>query len=155
MKAKRLSDQLGESKEAGEFRPQLTSLIDVMTILLVFLMQNFSTDINLSTDFDNLTVPSSSIEAEPVVLITVSITTDALFVDGDKIVSLDQFALEDEYEVPELFQRMEIERAKVEYPQMMLQADKELPFNIIKRVAFTCNRAGFSDFSILVFQEDK
>jgi hypothetical protein len=41
----------------GTFRPQLTSLIDVMTILLVFLIKSFSVDGNLITPSDDLILP--------------------------------------------------------------------------------------------------
>ncbi len=153
MKRKGLSQQMGSAQEEAEIKPQLTSLIDVMTILLVFLIQNFSSEGQLVTASDNLTLPMSSIQTNPEMMVTVSITTDAVLVGGEKIVDLSVFAEESEYIIPELLEAMEREQSKSLSPTMMLQADKELPFNIIKRVAFTCNRAGFSDFSILVFQE--
>lgn len=155
MRSNRLSEQLGGEKEASEFRPQLTSLIDVMTILLVFLIQNFSVDGNLITPSENLTLPESSIAAKPEMMITVSITADAVLVDGEKVVDVASFKTQEEYAIPDLMTRMKVERERVIVPQMMLEADKELPFNIIKRVAFTCNRAGFEDFSVLVYEEEK
>ncbi len=155
MKRKGLSQQMGSAQEPSEIRPQLTSLIDVMTILLVFLIQNFSSEGQLVTASENLTLPMSSIQTQPEMMVTVSITTDAVLVGGEEVIDLSAFSEESEYLIPKLLERMVAEYGRSLSPMMMLQADKELPFNIIKRVAFTCNRAGFSDFSILVFQEGK
>jgi biopolymer transport protein ExbD len=38
--------------------------------------------------------------------------------------------------------------------QVMIQTDRELPFEIVKRVMYTCSKAGFDDYAILVIQEE-
>jgi biopolymer transport protein ExbD len=38
--------------------------------------------------------------------------------------------------------------------EVLIQADKETEFNVIKRVMFTCSRAGFTDYSVLVLGEE-
>ena len=153
MKLKGISQQM-QSDNSGSFRPQLTSLIDVMTILLVFLIQNFSVEGNLVTPSTDLTLPKSSVETQPEMLISVQISTIDVMVDGEKIVPVDQFVSSEEYLIPTLFDRMKIEHDRVKIPKLMLEADRELPFNVIKRVAFTCNKAGFTDFSVLVYQKE-
>ena len=154
MKLKRLSEQNNLSESDGAIRPQLTSLIDVMTILLVFLIQNFSVEGNLITPSKDLTLPNSTIDTRPEMMVTVQVSEDAIMVDGEKIATVSDFANSEEFMIEPLFERMSVERTKVLEPKLMLEADRELPFNVIKRVAFTCNKAGFNDFSVLVFQEE-
>ncbi len=154
MKRKCLSNQNNLSENDGAIRPQLTSLIDVMTILLVFLIQNFSVEGNLITPSNDLTLPQSSVQNRPEMMVSVQVSEDAVMVDGEKVISISEFAESEDYMISALFDRMKIERGNTTEPKLMLEADRELPFNIIKRVAFTCNKAGFSDFSVLVYQEE-
>ncbi len=37
---------------------------------------------------------------------------------------------------------------------LMIQADQETEFNIIKRVMYTCSKAGVADFTVLVYREE-
>ncbi len=154
MKLKRLSDQNHLSESDSAIKPQLTSLIDVMTILLVFLIQNFSVEGNLITPSNDLTIPKSSIETRPEMMVSVQISEDMVMVDGIKLVNLADYMESEEYLIQPLYERMVEERKLVLEPKLMLEADRELPFNVIKRVAFTCSKAGFSDFSVLVYQEE-
>ncbi len=48
-----------DDNEEAIFKPQLTSLIDVMTILLVFLIKSFSVSGNLVTPSKDLVLPTS------------------------------------------------------------------------------------------------
>lgn len=155
MKLKRLSEGANHKDGEGAFKPQLTSLIDVMTILLVFLIQNFSVEGNLITPSKDLTLPVSSVDTRPEMMVSVQISEEAVMVDGEKMADVQEFASTEEYLIPALFERMKIEKERSTEPKVMIEADREMPFNIIKRVAFTCNKAGFSDFSVLVYQEEK
>lgn len=154
MKLKRYSEQNNLSESNGAIRPQLTSLIDVMTILLVFLIQNFSVEGNLITPSSDLTIPTSSVETRPEMMVSVQVSENEILLDGKPIANIADFADSDEFMIEPLFERMKIERENSKEPKLMLEADRELPFNVIKRVAFTCNKAGFSDFSVLVYQEE-
>ena len=40
-----------------------------------------------------------------------------------------------------------------ESKRIIIQCDKELEFNIVKRVMYTCSKAGFTDFSVLVIED--
>lgn len=155
MKLKRLSNQNNLSEDNGAIRPQLTSLIDVMTILLVFLIQNFSVEGNLITPSADLTIPTSSVETRPEMMVSVQISEDEIMVDGKSLARISDYAEREEFMIEPLFNRMKLEKEKTTDSKLMLEADRELPFNVIKRVAFTCNKAGFSDFSVLVYQEEK
>ncbi len=153
MKVKGLSQNVSSDSD-NAIRPQLTSLIDVMTILLVFLIQNFSVEGNLITPSDDLTLPISSVDVRPEMLVSVQISNSAVMLDGEVIIQNSLFVDTEEYMIPSLLERMKIEFERVKQPKLMLEVDRELDFNVVKRVAFTCSKAGFSDFSILVYQEE-
>lgn len=141
-----------EDDDTG-FRPQLTSLIDVMTILLVFLLKNFSVEGELITPSKDLELPTSTIEKKAEPMFTVQISKNDLMVDGRPVTKVSSFAKSDSLLIPEFYQAIEGYVKVATAKEVMIEADRELPFNVIKRVMFTCSKAGLKDFSILVVQE--
>ena len=133
-------------------RPQLTSLIDVMTILLVFLMKSFSIEGNLITPAEDLTLPESTSREVPVPVTTLEITADALSSDGERITGIDSFTDDDSLTIEPLAHWLGSRKSSASR-EIMLQADRRIPFSVIKRVMYTCSKTGFDDFTILVQQE--
>jgi biopolymer transport protein ExbD len=141
------------------FRPQLTSLIDVMTILLVFLIKSFSTEGNIVTPSPDLELPFSTSEKPARLVTTIDITKNAVTASGTVIAPLDSFADSDSLLIPSLHEWMSLEKAKISdtttTPEVLIQSDRRIPFNIVKRVMYTCSKSGFEDFSVLVLQEEE
>ena len=127
--------------------PQLTSLIDVMTILLVFLIQSFSAEGNLITTQTDIKLPYSEAKKTPLPTYMVQITKTEVRIQGVRVVGNDTFADSDELIIPELFENLSKDEVE---KRIIIEADRSLSFNIIKRVCFTCSAAGFEDFEILV-----
>lgn len=142
----------------GTFRPQLTSLIDVMTILLVFLIKSFSVEGNLITPSVDLVLPISTSKKPPRPVPSIEITKNAVISEGEVIANLRDFAKNDSLLIQNLYDWMIIEKSKIKdfkiSREILIQSDKEIEFNIVKRVMFTCSKAGFSDFSVLVLEEE-
>lgn len=142
----------------GTFRPQLTSLIDVMTILLVFLIKSFSVEGHLITPSPDLELPVSTSEKEPKSMLSIEITKNEVLSDGEHITDLDEFKDNDSLIIPLLFDWMLLQKSKIadtlRSKEVLIQSDREIEFNIVKRVMYTCSRAGFVDFSVLVLQEE-
>lgn len=133
-------------------KPQLTSLIDVMTILLVFLMKSFSVEGNLITPSEDLQLPVSTSREAPVPVPTLEISASSIMSDGEVILPTSVISEDDSLELQPLTKWL-IPRKSSAMKEIMLQADQHIPFTIIKRVMFTCSKAGFDDFTILVQQE--
>lgn len=142
----------------GSFRPQLTSLIDVMTILLVFLIKSFSVEGSLLTPSPDLELPVSSSKKPPQPRFTVEITKSSIFADGKEIATLDTIQNRDSLLIPSLHEWMLIQKSSYHNAkhenEILIQADKDIAFNVIKCVMFTCSKAGYIDFSVLVLQEE-
>ncbi len=142
----------------GTFRPQLTSLIDVMTILLVFLIKSFSVEGNLITPSPDLELPISTSQKPPKPVFSLEISKSAILSEGQPIAQIDDFKNNDTLLIPMLYDWMLLQRTKgdgvSESKDVLIQSDRESEFNIVKRVMFTCSKAGFSDFSVLVIEEE-
>jgi biopolymer transport protein ExbD len=151
-------------QNASVCKPQITSLIDVMTILLVFLMVNFSVDGSLVTPSADLELPESSSRENPEPVTVLELTATAVLVQGETIVRYTDFPGNDSLSIPSLAVWLRAHRSpdkpaspgKQASPgrrSIMLQADRRIPFAVIKRVMYTCSKTGFDDFTILVRQE--
>ncbi len=142
----------------GTFRPQLTSLVDVMTILLVFLLKSFSVEGNLVTPSADLELPLSTAQKPPKPTCTIEITRNAIASEGTIVAPLELVANQDSLLVAPLFDWMSLQRSKCEdttkLQEVMIQSDREIPFHVVKRVMYTCSKAGFRDFSVLVLEEE-
>lgn len=146
----------GDSK-TGVFRPQLTSLVDVMTILLVFLIKSFSVENSLITPPTNLDLPVSTSEKLPQPRLSLSINPEAIMEDSTRLVTLREVEESDSLMIEPLFAHIEAnkERAMVDsVASVLIQCDKEVHFSVVKKVMFTCSRAGVEDFSVLVIREE-
>ncbi|MFP4014426.1 MAG: ExbD/TolR family protein [Chitinispirillaceae bacterium] len=146
----------GENK-AGVFRPQLTSLVDVMTILLVFLIKSFSVENSLVTPPTDLDLPISTSEKLPQPRLALSITREEIIEDSSRIVSLDEIEGRDSLLIEPLFAHIQKnkERCMIDTAaSVLIQCDKEVDFSVVKKVMFTCSKAGVKDFSVLVIREE-
>lgn len=155
MKARDLHKGLDKG---GTFRPQLTSLVDIMVILLFFLIQSFSVEGNLVTPSTDLELPLSDASKSPQPYCNLHITQTQVLVDDEVIVTNQKIASSEDFLIPELFKMMKAQAVKnkdsLSKGKLIIQADKEIPFAIVKKVMFTCSKAGFDDFKVLVVQEE-
>ena len=140
------------------FRPQLTSLVDIMVILLFFLIQSFSIEGNLVTASTDLELPQSSAKKLPKPFCSVYITQNNVLVDDIVVTTNDKIAASADFLIPDLFKIMKVQKTKnrdsLTIGKLLVQADKETPFAIVKKVMYTCSKAGFDDFKVLVVQEE-
>ncbi|HEX3019763.1 MAG TPA: biopolymer transporter ExbD [Chitinispirillaceae bacterium] len=147
-----------EQKADSAFRPQLTSLVDVMTILLVFLIKSFSVEGNLITPSQDLVLPVSSSEKLPQLRTSIEITKNAVISEGHTIVTMEELSRNDSMVIKPLFDWMKVVHSRNKNPKtvssLLIQCDREIEFSVVKKVMFSCSKAGFIDFSVLVVQEE-
>ena len=141
---------------SGTFRPQLTSLVDVMAIILVFLIKTFSTEGNIITPSIDLELPISTSTKQPRPQWSIEIARDMVISEGMVIASTRVFAKSDSLLIPALYTWLEKKRVQRadSTPQVLLQCDREVPYSIVKKVMYTCSKANFIDFSVLVLREE-
>lgn len=146
------------SEAGGVFQPQLTSLIDVMTILLVFLIKSFSTEGNIVTPAEDLMLPVSTSQNTPEIRCSLVITKKSILVDGMELVPLTNLTKSDSMMIPSLYKWMSVEKNKCTdssgIKELMIQCDRDIEFAIVKKVMFTCSKAGFTNYTVLVMQEE-
>ena len=139
------------------FKPQMTSLIDILTLLLVFLIQSFSAEGNLVTPSTDLTLPLSTSKKPAKPSLMIELTHMSVIADGKQLATNSSFVASKDMLVKNVYDWLCVQKSRIsgddEKKQIVLQCDRDLEFNIVKRIMFTCSKAGFTDFSVLVIEE--
>ena len=141
----------------GVARPQLTSLVDMMVILLVFLLKSFSVEGQLVTPSADLHLPESSSERLVEPALSLEITTGGLLLDGLWVADLPA-ANADSLIVAPLHAALRnlapTGADSTASRALSIQCDRGVDFAVLKRVLFTCDQAAYDDLSLLVLRED-
>jgi len=137
--------------------PQLTSLVDMMVILLVFLLKSFSVEGQLVTPAADLQLPHSSARGVVEPALSIEITTSGIHLAGQPVVDLVSVN-GDSLLVTELYAELLGLAATVGpdgFPTrpVTIQCDRRVDFRILKRVLFTCNQAELENLSLLVMRD--
>lgn len=80
----------GKRKINKGFELQLTSLIDVLVIILVFLLKSYQTSLNTLTTVEGLQMPISASQDEPRDSLQVIITPEGITFEGKRVVDFAQ-----------------------------------------------------------------
>lgn len=149
---------LSGATDQNVFRPQLTSLIDVMTFLLVFLIKSFSVQGDVITPAADLELPMSISNNPPKNITTIEISKNSISAEGKTLASLPAADSKDPMLVPGVYKWMMLLRNRLTDTtgsrEVLIQADREIEFEVLKRVMYSCSKAGFPDFNILALQNE-
>lgn len=155
-----ITAQAGADQD-GTCKPQLTSLIDVMTILLVFLIHNFSAEGAIVAAPKDCALPVSTARERPEMITTVTITPVSILVNGALVAPLSAIGPQTELMVEPLYRCLRIPgvgigagtAAPSDETRLMIQSDKSIAFSYIKKVMYTCSKAGYTDFTVMVMNQ--
>ncbi|MDG5813617.1 biopolymer transporter ExbD [Chitinispirillales bacterium ANBcel5] len=158
-------------KKKGSFytskgcKPQLTSLIDVMVILLIYLLQSFSAEGEIMTVGPDLILPESSSELTPEAMTTVIVNNSFIMAENRKLTTVDKVLDSEDLIIPELSewlrQRREISEklgrvtGREFKGEITIQGDKRIPFDLLKRILYTCGYQNYNQFSLAVRKREE
>jgi biopolymer transport protein ExbD len=146
----------------GTFALRLTSMIDMFTILLVFLLKSYSAEGQIMTITKDLRLPESTASKPPSVTSVVAITNEWILLDGRPVEELKNIQDENTLLINNLYEELKRLRALTEgigqlsetmggfKGTIAIQGDKELPFNLLKKVMLTCGQVGYNNMLLAV-----
>ncbi len=139
----------------------LTSLMDVFTILVFFLLVNSSSTEVLETP-KQLTLPASVVEDKPRETVVIFISPTEVTVQGELVALVQDILAADRQNVAAIGERLsEVSdqivglstRTVANSREVTILADKSVPFNVVKKVMSTCTSQGFDRISLAVLQK--
>lgn len=160
-----------DRRSASSFKIQITSMVDMFVILLVFLLKSYSTSPVNITPKEGMQIPASNATTDPVDVVKLIVSQNAIFVEEKKIMDLENgrvpASMQDKNDpsfVKALFEALD-ERAKhakdiskvndaFEFDgKVLMQADRGLSYEILQKVMYTSMMAGYADVKLAVAQK--
>ena len=143
----------------------LTSMVDMLTILVVFLLQTFSASGELLTVQKNIALPEAmnwkDLEQAPIIAVSKeSVTLDGRMVADATVLNQENTA---DWKINDLHdQLVQLKNNyKLLHPSddfkglVIVQADKGVDFKVIKKVMYSCGVAGYQNVNFAVNQKAK
>jgi len=144
---------------------KLTSMIDMFTILLVFLLKSYSAEGQIMSVAPDLRLPESTAQKPPQTTSIIAITNDFILIDGKQVTTVSQVMSNNKFLIPELLNELKKLRNLSEKVgeihsdmgftgTISIQGDRELPYLVIKKIMFTCGQVGYNDMLLAVTKPD-
>ncbi len=140
----------------------LTSLMDVFTILVFFLLVNSATTEVLEAP-KQIKLPDSAIETKPRETVVIFVSPREVLVQGEPVALVaDILAQDSQQPVAGIGERLnELTQSIIgintqvvaESQEVTILADKSVPFNVVKKVMSTCTSEGYTRISLAVMQK--
>jgi biopolymer transport protein ExbD len=139
----------------------MNSMMDMMTIILLFLLKSYSTEGALASQSESLALPISERTQKPKKEVNVSVASDVILVnetplmptqdiDPNEIAILPLQSKLQEYANKE--RQLEIEAGKEFTHEVIIQGDKGIPFETLFKVMYTCSKSDFYKMRLLTVQ---
>ncbi|MCL4557965.1 MAG: biopolymer transporter ExbD [Deltaproteobacteria bacterium] len=144
----------------------LTPMIDMFTILVVFLLKSYSATGYVGNVAKNLRLPTSTSRLQPQAVLTVAVTTKYILVEGKEVEAINQSDMTSQNLMltdlsaslkKEADKGLQIEKlsngANPFKGEMMIQADRSIPFRLLEKIMYTAGQAGYNTINLEVLQK--
>jgi biopolymer transport protein ExbD len=170
--ARRASRFSRGKKKQTVFDIDITSLLDILTILLVFLLQSYNSSgviINVPKEIE---LPRSASESLNNFGVNVQVSKTNIWVDDVEVLSSESADATQTFDeggrrIVPLFNELTRIKETIKQSEKLspdakkfsgvvnLVVDKSLRYNYLKRVMYTCAAAGFKEFKFVVLTSEK
>jgi len=143
-------------------RLNLIPMLDVLSVLVFFLLfHSFNGDM----PEQRLALPLSVVETKPRGTVAVSVTPEAVLIQGEPVIKTALLYDNRIGIIPEVTERLaQIQQSLESEPgfkkpaaneirEITLLADKTIPFKVLKKIMTTCTASGYGKISLAVIQK--
>ncbi len=152
------------NKAEGEIN--LVSMIDMLTVLVFFLLVYSSQEVEILPSAKDVQLPQSMAEQTARDAVVVIITEREILMEGQSLGRISDILASDELIIPALKSALEnqVERVltdrsaetqeqRIANREVTIMADKEIPYQLLKRVMATSTAADYGQLSLAVLQK--
>ena len=139
----------------------LTSLMDVFTILVFFLLVN-SGSVEIMETPKNVTLPESMIEQKPRETVVIFVSAEEVLVQGELVAQVVDILDAQSANYDPITSRLAELRDNIVGPntlavagsqEVTILADKSVPFIVIRKIMSICTSEGYENVSLAVIQK--
>ena len=162
-----------EKRVPSTFKIQITSMVDMFVIILVFLLKSYSTSpVNINPS-EQLKLPSSTSYEDVKDVLKMVVSKQGVHVEDAEVIKFDEkgefvkkdLDPNDNLFIPTLFEALDQKAKltqdiakmndKVEFDgQVLVQADKDLPYALLQKIMYTSMLAGYANVKFAVISKD-
>ena len=149
-------------KKTGYAELNLTSMVDMLTILVVFLLQTFSASGELLTVSKNIVLPEATNFKDLERAEVIGISKESVTLGGAPVADANELNRENtvDWKITQLHDQLvqlknnyKLLHPSEEFPgTVIVQADKGVDFKVVKKVLYTCGVAGYKNVNFAVNQ---
>lgn len=139
-------------------RLNLVALMDIFTILVLFLMVN-NGDVEVLQSDKNIALPESVSEQRPEESLTIKVSPENILVQGRPVSSVEEALALEEMLIPSLQAELQHhalragplpEERQDRGRSVIVMADETMPYQLLQRIMSTCSEEDFRDISLAV-----
>jgi biopolymer transport protein ExbD len=161
MRASRRMKRMERNNNRRQAFLNLIPMLDVLSVLVFFLLfHSFNGDM----PEQRLALPTSVVETKPRGTVVVSVTPEAVLVQGQAVMKTADLFDDRVATVREVTERLDqiessMQQAKPqagaegETREITLLADKTIPFKVLKKIMTSCTASGYGKISLAVIQK--
>ncbi len=149
----------------------LASMLDILMAILFFLLKNYSTAVSDFSMGKDISLPQSSSMTPPTQALQLVVTQKAIILDDKELLSMDNGDVpraelyRDGITIVKLAQALKEQKDRSMFIQqhndshsftgtIVMQADKNLRFNVLKKVIYTAGITDFVNLKLAVLKKD-
>jgi biopolymer transport protein ExbD len=162
-RAARMARHHKRAQSEGEIN--LVSMIDMLTVLVFFLLVYSTEEVEVLPSAKDVQLPSSMAETHARDAAVVIITETEILMEGQSLGKISDILASKELIIPALKVALENqvdrvltdtpenEEARIAGREVTIMADKEIPYQLLKRVMATSTAADYGQLSLAVLQK--
>lgn len=137
----------------------LIPMLDILSVLVFFLLFH---SFNGTMPEQRLTLPESIVETKPRGTLAISVTQDAVMIQGKIVVRTADLYDDSIVVVREITERLDQLQpyttgdqagGETEAREITLLSDKTIPFKVLKKIMTSCTASGYGKISLAVIQK--
>jgi biopolymer transport protein ExbD len=139
----------------------LTSLMDVFTILVFFLLFHSGSGEVVEAP-KQIKLPDSVVETKPRETVVILVSPEMVLVQGEAVAKTPDLLDDKQEQIPGITDRLEqlkrniigiSTKTAVQSKEVTILADKTIPFRVLKKIMSTCTASGYGKISLAVIQK--
>lgn len=146
-------------KRFGAASLSLTSMMDIFTILVFFLLVNQGAETQMPAS-DSIKLPQSTSEKLPEDALIVMVSKDDIIVQGRPVMKASEAEKNEADLLPPLTAELQLQRqnrliaSADEKNPAIIMGDKNIPYHLLKKIMYTLADAQYTDISLAVLKKE-
>lgn len=154
-----------KTRGLGETGLSLTSLMDILTCLLFFVLKSFVAGGETTVPPPGLDLPASTADKAMVTSLVIAIDQDEILIGSEHVATLKEAAESKGMLIEPLAARLQAVREQMDEiasqqaagqrrPRIVtIQGDEDIEFAVLQKVMYTVNQGGFDDIALAVLKK--